>query len=123
LGGYELAYLPVKDRIGFTREFWLTKLPYHPNLDGFLTQFFLSLDNVGVFLTERTFQDPFEAYLVYSLTDNHGFFHEEPPAGESKLIELQKEFSNYTLSGDDLAFFQIHHGFAKLTETGITPST
>jgi hypothetical protein len=122
-GWYELAQLPLQDRIEFTREFWLTKLPYHPNLNMFLSQFFTSLDDVGIFLTQQRYEDPFIAHLVYSLSDNNGFFHGESPATEAEIIRLQKDFPNYILPADYLAFLQIHNGFAKLTDTGITPST
>ncbi len=122
-GWYELAQLPVQDRLEFTRDFWLTKLPYHPTLNEFLGKFFASLDDIGVFLTQRSYEDPFEAHLVYSLADNSGFFHGESPADEIKIINLQKDFPNYILPADYLAFLQIHNGFAKLTDTGITPST
>lgn len=122
-GWYELAQLSVQDRIEFTRDFWLTKLPYHPNLNKFLVNFFDSLDDVGVFLTQQKYEDPFIAHLVYSLADNSGFFHGESAASEAEIINLQKDFTNYILPFDYLAFLQIHNGFAKLTDTGIIPST
>lgn len=122
-GWYELAQLPVQDRIEFTRDFWLAKLPYHPNLNEFLTKFFASLDNIGIFLTQQKYEDPFIPHVVYSLAGNSGFFHGENPASEAEIFDLQKEFPNYTLPADYLAFLQIHNGFAKLTDTGITPST
>lgn len=122
-GWYELARLPVQDRIEFTRDFWLTKLPYHPLLSAFLVKFFASLDDVGVFLTQQKYDDPFEAHLVYSLADNSGFYHGEAPADETEIIDLQKDFPDYILPADYLAFLQIHNGFAKLTDTGITRST
>lgn len=122
-GWYELARLPVQDRIEFTREFWLTKLSYQPHLDEFLTQFFASLDDIGIFLTQQKYEDPFEAHFVYSLADNSGFFHGESPINEKEIINLQKVVPSYILPADYLAFLQIHNGFAKLTDTGITPST
>jgi SMI1 / KNR4 family (SUKH-1) len=121
-GWYELSQLPIQDRIEFTRDFWLAKLPYHPDLNAFLVKFFASLDDIGVFLTQRRFEEPYEAHLVYSLADNSGFFHGESPAEEVAIIRLQKDFANYTLPADYLAFLQIHNGFAKLTDTGVTPS-
>lgn len=121
-GWYELAHLPVQDRIEFTREFWLTKLPYFPHLNEFLTKFFASLDDIGIFLTQQKYEDPFEVHLVYSLAGNSGFFHGEHPANEAEIINLQKDFPNYILPIDYLAFLQIHNGFAKLTDTGIIRS-
>lgn len=118
-GWYELANLPVLDRIDFTRDFWIAKLPYRAHLSEFLMKFFASLDDVGVFLTQQKYEDPFQAHLVYSLVDNSGFFHGQCPASESDIINLQKDFPNYILPADYLAFLQIHNGFAKLTDTGI----
>lgn len=122
-GWFELAHLPLADRIEFTRDFWVTKLPYHPCLNEFLTQFFASLDDVGIFITQQKYEDPFIPHLVYSLANNNGFFHGEIGATENEIIDLQKEFSNYILPQDYLAFLRIHNGFAKQTDTGIIPST
>ena len=121
-GWYELAQLATPDRIELMRDFWLAKLPYHPSLSDFLITFFASLDDIGVFMTQRTYDEPFEADLVYSLSDNSGFFHGHPPAKEAEIISLQKDFPDYMLPIDYLAFLQIHNGFAKLTDTGIMPS-
>ncbi len=121
-GWYELAQLPTQDRIEFTRDFWLAKLPYHSKLNGFIIQFFASLDDLGIFLTQQKYEDPFLPHLVYSLSDNSGFFHGESPAHESEIIRLQKEFPNDILPIDYLAFLRIHNGFTKLTDTGILPS-
>lgn len=121
-GWYELAQLSVQDRIEFTRDFWLAKFSYHPNLTELILKFFSSLDDVGIFLTQQRHDDPFIAHLVYSLSDNSGFFHGESPASESEIIHLQKEFPNTILPPDYLTFLQIHNGFAKLTDTGITSS-
>ncbi len=121
-GWYELAQLPVQDRIEFTREFWLTKLPYHPQLNEFLIKFFSGIDDIGIFLTQQKYEDPFEVSFVYSLIENGGFFHGGAPATEQEIIALQKVFPDYILPSDYLAFLQIHNGFAKLTDTGITKS-
>lgn len=121
-GWYELSQLSVRDRIEFTRDFWLTKLPYHPELNEFLMKFFASLDDIGIFLIQQKYEDPFYVHFVYSLADNSGFFHGGCPATEKEIINLQKDFTNYILPVDYLAFLEIHNGFAKLTDTGIIPS-
>ncbi|MDP1880140.1 MAG: SMI1/KNR4 family protein [Parachlamydiaceae bacterium] len=121
-GWYELARLPVQDRIEFTREFWISKLPYHPLLTEFLVKFFGSLDDIGIYLIQKKYEDPFEAQMVYSLAGNSGFFHGNPPADENKLNLLQKEFSRYILPLDYLAFLKIHDGFSKQLDTGIVKS-
>lgn len=121
-GWFELACLSKEDRIDFTREFWLTKMPYHPDFSKFLTKFFSFLDDIGIFLTKRTFDDPFEPNFVYSLADDSGFFHGEPPALDNELAGLQSLFPDYILPEDYMAFLKIHNGFAKLTDTGIMKS-
>lgn len=122
-GWYELAHLPVQDRIDFTHEFWLTKFPYHPTINEALDKFFSGIDDIAIYLTQKKYDDPFEAVMVYSLSDNSGFFHGACSAKESDIIALQKVFPNYILPLDYLSFLQIHNGFAKLTDTGITKST
>ena len=122
-GWYELAHLSVQDRIEFTRDFWLTKLPYHPNINEFLFRFFSSLDDIGIFLTQERHDDPFIPHLVYSLKDNGGFYQGATPASDVDILALQKELGRYSLPADYLAFLQIHNGFAKLTDTGIITSS
>lgn len=122
-GWYELSHLSREDRIEFLREFWLAKLPYHPHLDEFIVKFFASLDDVGIFLTQSAYDSPFEPQCVYSLADNNGFFHGYIPAQESELVDLQRNFPDYILPVDYLAFLQIHNGFAKSTDTGILNTT
>lgn len=120
-GWYELAHLNEKDRIEFTRDFWLSKLPYHQGVNESINNFFASLDDIGIFLTQKKFEDPYEANLIYSVKDNEGFFRGSLPASEKQLSDLQKYFSDYILPQDYLSFLQIHNGFCKATDcTGIT---
>lgn len=118
-GWFELSRLPSADRIEFTREFWLTKMPYHPHLDEPFVKFFASLDDIGIFLTQKTYDVPFEPQLVYSRADNGGFFHGYAGANETELVNLQRLFPEYILPVDYIAFLQIHNGFAKLTDSGL----
>jgi hypothetical protein len=123
-GWFELAHLSTKDRIEFTRDFWLTKLSYRPGFDEFLSRFFASLDDIGIFITQKKFEDPFEANLVYSIKGNSGFFRGNPPISEKNLEALKRYFSEYMLPQDYLIFLQIHDGFCKTTDTtGLTKST
>ena len=122
-GWYELSQLSTEDRIEFTRDFWLATLPYHSGLTELLMKFFANLDDVGIFLTQQKYQDPFSAHLVYSLANNGGFFHGEMPADDEAINTLQREFDEPILPADYLAFLRIHNGFAKLTDTGIIPSS
>jgi len=118
-GWYELSRVSVKDRIDFTQDYWLAKIPYHPNLEKSLDRFFSSLDDIGIFLTQQSQDDPFEPQMIYSFSDNGGFFHGNAPVTENEIIALQKDFPDYILPLDYTAFLQIHNGFAKLTDTGM----
>jgi len=120
-GWYELAHLNTSDRIEFSRDFWLAKLPYRQGMDEFLNRFFSSLDDIGIFVTQKKFEDPYEAHLIYSIKGNGGFFCGAPPITEKGLNNLQHTFSDYILPNDYLLFLQIHNGFCKTTDcTGIT---
>jgi hypothetical protein len=122
-GWYELSQLTAADRIQFTMEFWQLKLPYHPNLVDFLTHFFESLDDIGVFLTQKKKGDPMTPYMVYCLSEDRGFYRGAPPATDSDVLNLQKLFPDIILPEDYIAFLQIHDGFWKATDTtGITSS-
>lgn len=121
-GWYELALLSSQDRIEFLRDFWLMKLPYHPQLNVFLAEFFASLADIGVFVTQRKFDDPYEAHLVYGLKEDRGFYRGSPPASDQTIINLKAQFAEFVLPTDYLAFLQIHDGFYKYTDTGLTTS-
>lgn len=119
-GWFELSHLKPQDRIEFLRDFWLAKLPYRNGLNELINRFFASLDDIAIFLTQKKFEDLFEAHLVYSIRDNGGFFRGNLPASEKTLNELQKAFSDYIFPNDYMAFLQIHNGFCKATDsTGI----
>lgn len=122
-GWFELSHLSAKDRLEFTHDFWQTKLPFRNKFTQFIDRFFASLDDIGIFITQKKFDDPFEVDLVYSLKDNQGFYRGRPPISEMNLDTLLKFFSGFILPVDYLAFLQIHDGFNKTTDcTGIIPS-
>lgn len=122
-GWFELAHLNNNDRIEFLRDFWLAKLPYRRGVDTFINRFFASLDDIGIFLTQKKFEDSYESHLVYSIKEDGGFFRGASPASEKSLDDLQKAFSGNIFPNDYLAFLQIHNGFCKATDcTGITAS-
>lgn len=123
-GWFELSHLSPQDRIEFTCDFWLAKLPYHPTCSEFIEHFFSNLEDIQVYLTQQKFDDPLEAYLVYILKNDSGFFKGKLPISEHELSDLQKAFPDCILPSDYLAFLQIHNGFSKATDcTGIIPST
>lgn len=122
-GWFELAHLNSSDRISFLRDFWLSKLPFQLYCPTFFSKFFDSLDDIGIYAIKRTYDDPYEANLVYSLKDDKGFFRGNAPASTEEIEALQRSFSDFTLPADFLAFLEIHNGFSKTTDvTGITNS-
>ncbi|NGX62037.1 MAG: hypothetical protein K940chlam9_01530 [Chlamydiae bacterium] len=122
-GWFELSCLPREDRVEFTRDYWLTKLPFVcPRghlLEERLAQFFATCDDVGVFLTQEKPNSPFSVHMVYMLEDDVGFFQGGPPASDETVALVQKQFQSFTLPPDYLAFLQIHDGFSKYTDTGL----
>lgn len=117
-GWYELSRLPVIDRISFTRDFWMDRLPYHPSFIKFAPEFFFRLDDVGVVLSRESKGAPWIAEMVYSLKENRSFFRGLPPCQKEDLEDL-KAVLNLTLPRDYLSFLEIHDGFGKLSELGL----
>lgn len=120
-GWYELSQLTVQDRIDFLRDYWLSKIPFCPHILERLDPFFNKLDDVGLFLTQRSYNDPWKAEVVYSLKNNSGFFRGGPPASSEQLFNLQKLFPETILPEDYVAFLRVHNGFSKVNDTGIIP--
>lgn len=122
-GWFELSHLSSKDRVEFTRDFWVAKMPYHPKLCEFLMRFFDTIEDIGIFITQQKFDDPFKTTMVYSLKQNEGFYRGAPPCSENDLLEMKNDFPDYLFPNDYLAFLQIHDGFWKTTDcTGLTVS-
>lgn len=121
-GWYELAHLNASDRIEFTRDYWLTKLPYHQEGAKNLKQFFDSLQDIGIYIVQKGYADPYEAHMVYGLKDDGGFFHGCIGASEKQIEQIQKDFSDFILPSDYLAFLSIHNGFSKAADRGILPT-
>ncbi len=118
-GWYELSRVSAADRVEFTREYWLDRLPYHPSAHPLIYEFFERLDDVGVMLT-RTKEEEMKAELVYSFADNSSFFRGQEPAPENELEELKSEVG-LNLPQDFLSFAKIHNGFGKLSDIGVMP--
>lgn len=122
-GWFELAHLSNSDRIEFSRDFWIAKLPYHPNLQKFISSFFATLDDVQVYLVQQKLSDPFDVHLVYSLKNDEGFYKGLPQALDEDIIQLELDFPEIIFPADYLKFLQIHNGFCKTTDcTGIFSS-
>jgi len=117
-GWFELSMLNSRDRIDFTKEFWLSALPYVPHIHRFLNSFFAKLDDVGIYLTQLRFDSPFDCEMVYSLRDDSCFFHGLPPCNAERVERLAEQFDGL-IPEDFLAFLKIHDGFSKHTDTGL----
>ena len=118
-GWYELAHLSSEDRIDFTKEYWLSRMPYHAKLMGAIQHFFSSLDDVGVYLLQKEIGEPFEACLMYHLKEDKGFFRGKPSADDEDIFEVEKVFKDAIPPPDYLAFLRIHNGFSKAADTGL----
>ena len=115
---FELSRVSAQDRVEFTRDYWLDRIPYHPSAHPAFFEFFEQLDDVGVVLVRRREDEPLDAELVYSLADQSSFFRGKPPCTEGDLHELQKEVP-ISFPRDYLGFLRIHNGFGKLSEMGV----
>lgn len=115
---YELSRISPQDRVEFTRDFWLDRIPYHPSAHPSIFEFFEQLDDVVVVLTRRVEGEPMDAELVYSLADDSTFFRGKAPCTESDIQELKTEIE-VNLPRDYLSFLKIHNGFGKLSEMGL----
>ncbi len=115
-GWFELSRIPPEDRIEFTKSFWLRRLPFHPKTHQAISDFFSSLDDVGVVLSKE--KDVWEPQLVYSFYDNSCFFRGLMPAYENQIDELRNEL-DVPFPGDWIAFSKIHNGFGKLSEMNL----
>lgn len=118
-GWYELSQLKAVDRVEFSKEYWLAKLPFQPGLASFFEKFFSGIDDVRVYIVQPKFDDPYEAHLVYSLKQNEGFFRGLSGATEKDFHRLQHQFPKIIFPEDFFAFLQIHNGFSKTTDSGI----
>jgi SMI1 / KNR4 family (SUKH-1) len=120
-GWYELSRLPLEDRIEFSHEYWLAKLPFIEtvSLEKRLSEFFENLEEIGIYATQLKKGGAFEIHMVYSLKQEVGFFQGGPPASSDTITALIKRFAHVNLPLDYLAFLQIHDGFSKYTDTGM----
>lgn len=121
-GWHELCRLSPSDRVEFVRDYWLSCLPFQPGLDTMIHRFFGSLSDIGVFLTQKSFDGPYVSHLVYCLKKDGGFFQGSLPASEADTVAMQRLFPNNVLPADYIAFLRIHDGFSKFTDTGLIPS-
>ena len=115
-GWFELNRISVENRIHFTYDFWLDKLPFNANIHPVLTAFFDRLDDVGIVLHWK--KEVWVPELIYSLRDNSSFFRGLTGASQSDLEEI-KVNAGFLLPRDYLAFMKIHNGFGQLSQMGL----
>lgn len=122
-GWFELSRLPLEDRLEFTKGYWFAKLPFLAsdgmNLEERLEIFFEHVEEIAIFATQTSPQQPFDVHMVYGLKEGQGFFHGSPPANKESIATLVKQFAEFILPHDYLAFLEIHDGFCKYTDTGL----
>ncbi|MFN0065878.1 MAG: SMI1/KNR4 family protein [Chlamydiales bacterium] len=119
-GWFELSHLSRDDRVEFTKEFWFAKLPFEEERhERKLEEFFEHLDDVEIYATQEKEGMPFEVHMIYSMQHQTGFFQGGPPSTPEMLETLQKQFANFVLPPDYLAFLGIHDGFNKYTDSGL----
>lgn len=117
-GWFELSRISSQDRVEFTRDFWLDRLPYHPSAHPAFFEFFERLDDVALLLVQRMEGEPMDVELVYSLADDSSFFRGRPPINDFECAELLGEL-DVNLPRDYVSFLKIHNGFGKLSEMGL----
>lgn len=116
-GWFELSRVSPEDRVEFTRDFWLDRIPYHPSAHPAFFEFFEQLDDVVIVLAGGD-DGILNSELIYSLADNSCFFRGKPPVKEEEIHELKIEI-DVSLPRDYLSFVRIHNGFGKLSEMGL----
>jgi len=122
-GWFELSRLGQEDRVDFTRDFWLTTLPFSAEqgtrLEERMLDFFELVEDVGIFLTQTMENLPFDVHMIYTIQDDVGFFHGAPPASEQARETLIRQFGSVEFPEDYLAFLGIHDGFSKMADSGL----
>ncbi|NGX57831.1 MAG: hypothetical protein K940chlam3_00727 [Chlamydiae bacterium] len=118
-GWYELAQLETPDRVEFTRDYWISKLPFHPKSLESISQFFDCVEDIGIVVAQKHTDGPLVAHMIYAFKDGNGFFHGCSPMTEEESIALQEMFAEFILPEDYMAFMEVHNGFSKSTDSGI----
>lgn len=113
---FELSRVSREERIEFTCDFWLDRLPFNPKAHPFFFQFFSRLDDVAIVVIKK--DGEFSSEMVYSLADNSTFFRGFPPAIDQDIAMFKTEIG-CGLPRDYLSFLRLHNGFGKLSELGL----
>lgn len=109
-GWLELTRLSAEDRVEFTKATWLHLLPFHPIFSRAVEEFFHQLDDIYIVLYKKEKEEPWEAEMIYSLSDGSTFFRGRIPTEEEIPFPYPRDFAQ---------FYQIHDGFGRLSEMGL----
>lgn len=122
-GWFELSRFESNDRIEFTRDYWLAKLPLETyegqKMEQIIHEFFLEIDDIGIYATQHKEGMPYDIHMIYSMQKGQKFFHGSPPAKSENINAIQKQFSHCAFPNDYLSFLTIHDGFCRYTDTGL----
>ena len=116
-GWFELAHLSPLDRVDFFASFWQSCFDYQPKVEEYITQFFLKVDDIYLFLVRKEGEIFYQPQLVYSLGSG-GFYRGLAPVSEYNL-EIFKQNCSWPLPDAFLSFLKIHNGFSKEGDHGI----
>jgi hypothetical protein len=101
-GWVELSAQDLEVRKDLIKSYWQARLPFFS-----VDTFFNRVDDIGLFLTKKSPDSPFEAELVYSLENNEGFIRGFPFLSDKQIHLLSIEF-DYLLPSSYLQFLKIH---------------
>jgi hypothetical protein len=119
-GWWELSLLPCADRIDFVSTFWNMRFPYRPHVSKVIQQFFSCVEDLGVYLVKKHSEDCFKAHLVYSMSDEQGFYYGLLSATK-EAIKGVHDVVKVRWPEDYLSLLKIHNGFAKNSDEGVLP--
>jgi len=117
-GWWELALLAPLDRLEFVETFWTMKLPYSPQIQELIEDFFTELEEIGIYLVKQQGQIHFTPELVYIRKDSPYFYRGAPPA-HSESLSMIYPLLGQRLSEEYVSFLKIHNGFAQGGERGM----
>lgn len=124
-GWFELSKLNQEDRVEFTHSYWIAMLPFWGargvEQEEKIDAFFDCVESIDLFATQMSKNASFEVHMTYTLKNEMGFFQGGPPATIGQQETLCRQFSQFALPPDYLAFLQIHDGFSKYTDMGLIP--
>lgn len=121
-GWFELSKLTEGDRVEFVRDFWLSKLPFRSGFSQYIPEFFDGLEDIGIYLLQRSFDEPFEIEMIYTQKKDGAFFRGKPSIFPEQFAPIEKEFKGVTFPKDYKDFLSVHDGFCKNSDTGMIPS-